>query len=45
MWHSSLTRENCEDLERVNKFAVKVILGKEYEKFEIYEDALSKANL
>ena len=45
VWHSSLTRENCEDLERVQKCAVKVILGKEYEKFETYEDALSKANL
>ena len=40
-----MTRENCEDLERFQKCAVKVILGKEYEKFETYEDALSKANL
>ena len=45
VWHSSLTKENIEDLERVQKSAVRIILGKEYDKFESYEDALSKANL
>ena len=32
VWHSSLTKENIEDLERVQKSAVRIILGKEYEK-------------
>ena len=45
VWHSSLTKENIEDLERVQKSAVRIILGKEYEKFKSYEDALTKANL
>ena len=45
MWHSSLTKENIEDLERVQKSAVRIILGKDYEKFRSYEDALRKANL
>ena len=30
VWHSSLTKENCEDLERVQKCAVRINLGKEY---------------
>ena len=42
VWHSSLTAENIEDLERVQKVALKVILGKKYED---YEDALDKLNL
>ena len=42
VWHSSLTAENIEDLERVQKVAFKVILGKKYED---YEDALDKLNL
>ena len=42
MWHSSLTQENSEDLERVQKAAVKLILGKNYEN---YEDALIQADL
>ena len=42
VWHSSLTQENSEDLERVQKAAVKLILGKNYEN---YEDALIQADL
>ena len=42
VWHSSLTNENSEDLERVQKSAVRIILGKD---FENYEDALVKADL
>ena len=26
VWHSSLTRENCDDLEQVQKCAVRIIL-------------------
>ena len=37
VWHSSLTKENIQDLERVQKAALKVILGRDY--FN-YEDAL-----
>ena len=42
MWHSSLTEENREDLERVQKAALKVILKKDYLN---YEDALKVTNL
>ena len=42
VWHTSLTNENAEDLERVQKSAVKLILG---EKYENYEEGLIKANL
>ena len=42
VWSSSLTKENSDDLERVQKAAVKVILGNN---FENYEDALTKVNL
>ena len=42
VWHSSLTKENSEDLERVQKSAVRIILGSKYTK---YEDALTKVNL
>ena len=34
MWHSSLTPENSDDLERVQKSAVKIILGQDYESYE-----------
>ena len=37
MWHSSLTKENIEDLERVQKAALKVILKDDYLN---YKDAL-----
>ena len=30
VWHSSLTEENVNDLERVQKSAVKIILGDKY---------------
>ena len=42
VWHSSLTEENKEDLERVQKAAVRLIFGKHYEN---YGDALDKLNL
>ena len=42
MWHSSLTKENREDLERVQKAALKVILKEDYLN---YEDALKLTNL
>ena len=37
LWHSSITKKNSGDLERVQKSALKVILG---EKYENYKDAL-----
>ena len=42
VWHSSLTRENAEDLERVKKNAVRIILGKP---FNDYNEALEKIGL
>ena len=42
MWHSSLTQENIEDLERCQKIFAKLILK---EKYLNYEDALTKLNL
>ena len=33
-WHSNLTQENSDDLERVQKSAVKIILGQHYESYE-----------
>ena len=42
MWHSSLTEENRQDLERVQKAALKVILKQDYLN---YEDALKLTNL
>ena len=38
MWHSSLSKADRQDLERVQKPAVKVILKKDYVS---YEEALS----
>ena len=38
VWHSSLTEDNKHDLERVQKSAVKIILG---EKYKSYQQALS----
>ena len=43
VWHSSLTQENSDDLERVQKAAVRIILGKKYP--ENYEQALVRADL
>ena len=34
VWHSSLTLENTEDLERIQKTAFKIILGKKYTNYE-----------
>ena len=42
VWQSSLTKENEEDLERVQKSAVRIILGKD---IKDYSDALAEANL
>ena len=42
VWHSSLTKENEEDLERIQKSAVRIINGADYDN---YEDALIKSNL
>ena len=42
VWHSSLTKENREDLERVQKAALKVILKEDYSN---YEDALKQTNM
>ena len=42
VWNSSLTAENSNDLERIQKAAVRIILG---DKFENYDDALEKVDL
>ena len=42
VWHSSLTQENIDDLERVQKSAFKVILG---EKYLTYNNALIRLNM
>lgn len=42
VWHSSLTEENKNDLERIQKTAFKVILG---EKFKSYKHALKYLEL
>ena len=42
VWHASLTQQNSDDLERLQKTFVKLILKKEYNN---YENALLKLNL
>ena len=42
VWHGSLTNENSDDLERVQRSAVRIILGKN---FENYENALELVDL
>ena len=42
VWHSSLTKENKDDLERVQKTALRVILG---ERFKTYKNALDLLDL
>ena len=42
VWHSSLSEDNKNDLERVQKTALKVILG---QKYKSYRNALNKMNL
>ena len=39
MWHSSLTQENVEDLERVQKSTLRIILKDQY---QTYKKVLSK---
>ena len=42
VWHSSLTQENCDDLERIQKSAIRIILGKYYLN---YEEGLKKVGI
>ena len=42
VWHSSLTKEQQSDLERVQKSALKVIMGKNYKS---YENACESLNI
>ena len=42
VWHFSLTKENSEDLERVQKNALKIVLGNKYID---YESSLNELNL
>ena len=42
VWHSSLTEENRNDLERVQKTAFRIILGQRY---KTYQNALNILNL
>ena len=42
VWHSSLTNQNEEDIERVQKVALKIILK---EKYKSYENALNRLDL
>ena len=42
VWHSSLTKEQQSDLERVQKSALKVIMGKNYQS---YENACESLNI
>ena len=42
VWHSSLTEENVNDLERVQKSALKIILQ---EKYKTYKQALAQLGL
>ena len=45
VWHSSLTQENSEDLERVQKSAVRIILGVNYTTYEEGLQSLMLAKL
>ena len=42
VWHSSITVENKESLERIQKSAVRIIMGNEYKN---YEDSLNRLDL
>ena len=42
VWHGSLAEENCADLERVQKSAVKIILG---DKYVGYKNSLLKLDM
>ena len=45
VWHSQLTQENTQDLERIQKSAFKVILGKDYESYESAQNILKLDSL
>ena len=42
VWHNSLTQENSDDLERVQKSVIRIILG---QSFDDYEEALENVEL
>ena len=42
VWHSGLSKKNSKDLERIQKMAVRVVMGKN---FESYEKSLNILNL
>ena len=42
VWHSSLTQANCDDIERVQKAALRLIMG---ERYHGYKQALEHLNL
>ena len=42
VWHSSLTQENRDDLERIQKSAIRIIIGKHYLN---YKDGLKKVGI
>ena len=45
VWHSGLTVENCEDLERVQKSALRIILKDDYKSYEQALETLMLARL
>ena len=45
VWHSSLTEENKQNLERVQKCAVKIMLGKRYKDYESALELVDLENL
>ena len=45
VWHSSLTQENSEDLERVQKSAMRIILGDNYTTYDNALEILMLAKL
>ena len=45
VWHSSLTEENKEDLERVQRSAMKIILGPKYQSYKKALDVLDLETL
>ena len=45
VWHSSLTDENSQDLKRVQKSALKIILQENYKSYELALEALDLESL
>ena len=45
VWHSSLTEENISDIERVQKSAVRIMLGSEYKGYKKSLNILQKDTL